>query len=71
VKTRVAVLHGQLSAIVTPDVTDHMSEVLGRTAPFVEIPHAHRHVPLDQPLALIAALRALLADCEHSVPVRR
>ncbi|HAS12319.1 MAG TPA: alpha/beta hydrolase [Acidimicrobiaceae bacterium] len=70
VKTRVAVLHGQFSAIVTPDVTDHMSEVLGRTAPFVEIPQAHHHVPLDQPLALIAALRALLADWEHSVPVR-
>ncbi len=45
-----------------------MNELLGRNAPFVEIPQAHHHVMLDQPLALIAALRALLADWEHSVP---
>lgn len=70
VQTRIAVLHGQFSAIVTPDVIDHMNERLGRNAPFVEIPQAHHHVPLDQPLALIAALRALLADWQHSVPVR-
>ena len=72
VKSRIAVLHGQFSAIVTPEVIDHMFGVLGRNAPFVEIPQAHHHVPLDQPLALIAALRALLADWEHSVPpIRR
>ncbi|MDQ3384629.1 MAG: alpha/beta hydrolase [Actinomycetota bacterium] len=70
VRTRVAVLHGELSAIVTPDVTEHMNELLGRNAPFVEIPSAHHHVPLDQPLALIAALRALLAEWEHSRPTR-
>jgi pimeloyl-ACP methyl ester carboxylesterase len=70
VKTRIAVLHGQFSAIVTADVIDHMNELLGRNAPFVEIPQAHHHVPLDQPLALIVALRALLADWEHSVPAR-
>jgi pimeloyl-ACP methyl ester carboxylesterase len=64
------VLHGQFSAIVTADVIDHMNELLGRKAPFVEIPQAHHHVPLDQPLALIVALRALLADWEHSVPAR-
>jgi pimeloyl-ACP methyl ester carboxylesterase len=70
VKSRVAVLHGQFSAIVTPDVTDYMSDLLGRNAPFVEIPQAHHHLLLDQPLAFIAAVRALLADWEHSVPAR-
>ena len=70
VRTRIAVLHGQFSAIVTPDVTDHMNELLGRSAPFVEIPQAHHHLLLDQPLAFIAALRALLADWEHSTPRR-
>jgi len=68
VRCRVAVIHGELSAIVTRDVSSYMDELLGRTAPFIEIPQAHHHVPLDQPLALVAALRALLADWEHSVP---
>jgi pimeloyl-ACP methyl ester carboxylesterase len=68
VSCRVAVLHGELSAIVTPDVSAYMDELLGRTAPFVEIPRAHHHVPLDQPLALVSALRALLADWEHTIP---
>jgi pimeloyl-ACP methyl ester carboxylesterase len=70
VKSRVAVVHGQFSAIVTPDVTDYMAELLGRNAPFVEIPQAHHHLLLDQPLAFIAAIRALLADWEHSLPAR-
>jgi len=65
---RVAVLHGQFSAIVTPDVIDYMNDLLGRAAPFVEIPQAHHHLLLDQPLAFIAAVRALLADWAHSVP---
>lgn len=70
VSTRVAVLHGQWSDIVTTDVTDYMNELLGRTAPFVEIPAAYHHLILDQPLAFVAAVRALLADWEHSIPTR-
>ena len=71
IRTRVAVLHGQFSAIVTPDVTDYMNELLGRNAPFVEIPQSHHHLMLDQPLAFVAAVRALLADWEHSLPARK
>lgn len=70
VRCRVAVIHGELSGIVDDDVTDYMSERLGRTAPFVEIPQAHHHLILDQPLAFVAAVRALLADWEHSIPHR-
>ncbi len=68
VRCRVAVFHGELSSIVTPEINDYMNELLGRRAPFVEIPQAHHHLPLDQPLAFIAALRAILADWEHTVP---
>jgi pimeloyl-ACP methyl ester carboxylesterase len=67
---RVAVVHGQRSDIVDDDVTDFMSARLGRNAPFVEIPDAYHHLILDQPLAFVAAVRALLADWEHSVPNR-
>jgi pimeloyl-ACP methyl ester carboxylesterase len=69
VRCRIAVLHGELSSIVDAGITDYMAERLGRTAPFVEIPQAHHHLILDQPLAFVAAVRALLADWEHSAPL--
>jgi pimeloyl-ACP methyl ester carboxylesterase len=62
VRCRLAVVHGQRSGIVDASVTDYMAERLGRRAPFVEIPEAHHHLILDQPLAFVAAVRALLAD---------
>jgi pimeloyl-ACP methyl ester carboxylesterase len=70
VRCRLAVLHGERSSIVDERITDYMAERLGRAAPFVEIPDAHHHLILDQPLAFLAAVRALLADWEHSVPRR-
>lgn len=69
-RCRVAVFYGELSDLVTPDVSDYMNELLDRNAPFVEIPQAYHHLILDQPLAFIAALRAILADWEHSIPRR-
>ncbi len=67
VRCRIALFRGEYG-LVTPDIGDYMYELLGRNAPVVEIPQAHHHMMLDQPLALIAGLRALLADWEHSVP---
>jgi pimeloyl-ACP methyl ester carboxylesterase len=67
-RCRVAIFRGEFSDLVTPEVSDYMSELLGRNAPFVEIPQAHHHLMLDQPLAFLAALRAILADWEHSLP---
>ena len=69
-ETRVALLRGDLSVVVPPDVAAYMYELLGRSAPVVSIPHAHHHLILDQPIAFVAAVRALLADWEHSVPGR-
>ena len=68
VRCRVAVMRGEFSAIVPPETGEYMYTLLNRNAPLVEIPQAHHHLILDQPLAFIAALRALLADWEHSVP---
>ena len=67
-KCRVGVLRGELSDLVPPETGQYMYELLNRRAPIVEIPQAHHHVMLDQPLAFVAATRALLADWEHSVP---
>lgn len=68
---RLALMHGQLSDLVTPEVKEHMEELTGRNAPMIEIPQAYHHIPLDQPLALIAAIRAILADWEHSVDKKK
>jgi pimeloyl-ACP methyl ester carboxylesterase len=68
VRCRIAIFRGEFSDLVTPEVSEYMSELLGRNAPFVEIPQAYHHLTLDQPLAFIAALRAILADWEHSRP---
>jgi pimeloyl-ACP methyl ester carboxylesterase len=70
VRCRVALMRGEFSAIVPPETGEYMCELLNRNAPLVEIPQAHHHLILDQPLAFIAALRALLSDWEHSVPRR-
>jgi pimeloyl-ACP methyl ester carboxylesterase len=68
VHCRVALFRGEFSVVVPPETGEYMYELLNRNAPLVEIPQAYHHLILDQPLAFIAALRALLADWEHSVP---
>jgi pimeloyl-ACP methyl ester carboxylesterase len=68
VRCRIALMRGEHSKVVPPETGEYMFELLDRNAPLVEIPEAHHHLILDQPLAFIAALRALLSDWEHSVP---
>ena len=70
VRCRLALFRAQFG-MVTPDIGDFMYELLDRNAPVVEIPQCYHHMMLDQPLALVAAFRTLLADWEHSVPRRR
>jgi pimeloyl-ACP methyl ester carboxylesterase len=55
-----AVGWGADSALVTPEVARYVCELAGPAAPRIEIPAARHHVMVDQPLALVAALRALL-----------
>jgi pimeloyl-ACP methyl ester carboxylesterase len=70
VKCRVALFRSE-HGLVTPDIGEYMYELLGRNAPVIEIPEAHHHVMLDQPLLLVTGLRTLLSDWEHSVPLAR
>ena len=56
--------HGILSA----EMSTIMYDRLGQVAPVIEIPVAGHHVMLDQPIALVAALRTLLSDWDHSLP---
>ncbi|MFP3943417.1 MAG: alpha/beta fold hydrolase [Alphaproteobacteria bacterium] len=66
---RFAIFYGEGSAIFPRETGRYMYHLLGRTVPVVEIPQARHHVMLDQPLAFVAALRTLLADWNHSLPL--
>jgi pimeloyl-ACP methyl ester carboxylesterase len=70
VTCRLALLRSEYG-LVTPDIGRYMYEKLGRVAPVFEIPEAGHHAMLDQPLLLLTALRALLADWDHSEPLHR
>ncbi len=56
----VAIGWGDESALVTPAVAAYACQLAGPQAPRIQIPAARHHVMVDQPLALVAALRALL-----------
>lgn len=70
VRCRMALFRSE-HGLVTPDIGAYMYEQLGRIAPVVEVPLAHHHVMLDQPISLVTGVRTLLADWEHSRPQRR
>lgn len=70
VRCRLALLRCE-NGLVTEDIGHSMFEGLGRVTPVIELPEAGHHPMLDQPLILLTAIRALLADWEHSEPHRR
>jgi pimeloyl-ACP methyl ester carboxylesterase len=64
---RVALLRAE-HGIVSAELGDLIYDRLGRVAPVIEIPAARHHIMLDQPIALVAAIRTLLSDWDHSLP---
>ncbi len=60
VKTRLAVMWGAKSALVESDVVDYWREATPKGTVLVEIPEAAHHVMVDEPLALVTAVRGLL-----------
>lgn len=54
-------IYGELSSIVDTARARRITAALPRPHAPIAIPDAHHHIMLDQPLALISALRALLA----------
>jgi pimeloyl-ACP methyl ester carboxylesterase len=57
----IASLFGERSSLVRSEVVATQRELLPAGAPFIGLPDAAHHLMVDQPLALVAALRALLA----------
>ncbi len=70
VSCRFALLRSEFG-LVTPTIGESMHARLGRVAPVIELPEAGHHAMLDEPLVLLTAIRTLLADWDHSEPLRR
>ncbi len=61
VKTPLAIIRGEDSPLVDPVLRDLVARLFGDDVPDIVIPDAGHHIMADQPLALVTALRTLLA----------
>jgi pimeloyl-ACP methyl ester carboxylesterase len=57
---RSAFFYGELG-MVSPQMAQAIFDGLGRSTSMIEVPDAGHHIMLDQPLALVTGLRAVLA----------
>lgn len=64
-----AVIWGDRSTLMPPEVVAHMRRTAPPRTPFFAIPDADHHVMIDQPLPFVAALRGLLAGWPHGAGV--
>jgi pimeloyl-ACP methyl ester carboxylesterase len=62
ISTPAAFVHGDRSEILTPERLAQLPLMLTRAGPPIAIPACHHHIPVEQPLALVAVLRSLLAQ---------
>jgi pimeloyl-ACP methyl ester carboxylesterase len=60
-RSPLAIIRGAKSQLFQPDDAAYLLSLIAPNSPYVEIPEAEHHVMIDQPLAFVAALRALLA----------
>lgn len=56
-----ALMWGERSGLMRPEIVRYMAGIAPPASPKIAIPDADHHVMLDQPLAFVAAVRALLA----------
>jgi pimeloyl-ACP methyl ester carboxylesterase len=70
-RCRLALVRGAESVVLPRETADFMVGLAPGRVPLVEIPEAHHHLMFDQPLSLLVALRALLADWQCSEPPAR
>ena len=56
-----ALIRGGKSQLFQPEDAAWLLSLIAPGSPYVEIPEAEHHVMIDQPLAFVAGLRALLA----------
>ncbi len=58
---RLAMIYGENSQLFDGDSADYIRELGGSHIPMIAVPEAEHHLMLDQPLALVTALRSVLA----------
>ena len=58
---RLAIIYGEKSKLFNADSAAYLRELGGSHIPMIAIPEAEHHLMLDQPLALVTALRSVLA----------
>ncbi|AJA11723.1 hydrolase (plasmid) [Sphingopyxis fribergensis] len=59
---RKAIIHGEESLLFTRDSRDFVHDLGGKDIQIIAVPGARHHLMLDQPLAFVTAVRALLAQ---------
>lgn len=55
-------LFGDESSLITPAVRQHTRDIVPTGTRFIGMPAAHHHLMLDQPIAFVSAVRAILAS---------
>jgi pimeloyl-ACP methyl ester carboxylesterase len=60
VKCRTALIYGEKSELVTSDTAEYMTSLMAPGSPVIGIPEAQHHLTLDQPMAFVTAVRAVL-----------
>jgi pimeloyl-ACP methyl ester carboxylesterase len=68
VRSPLVVIRGGRSQLFQPEDAAYLLSLIGPGSRYVEIPEAEHHVMIDQPLAFVAALRALLAAWPAAKP---
>jgi pimeloyl-ACP methyl ester carboxylesterase len=58
---RIAIVHGELSALFGTDSAAYMRDLGAGDIPVISVPNARHHLMLDEPLAFVVALRGVLA----------
>jgi pimeloyl-ACP methyl ester carboxylesterase len=58
---RLAMLVGEQSSVVTRQSADSLRNQAPPGSPYIVLPGAHHHLMVDQPLAFVTAIRAILA----------
>lgn len=58
---RLAIVYGANSKLFDGDSASYLRELGGNHLPMIAVPDAEHHLMLDQPLALVSALRSVLA----------
>lgn len=64
----IAIAWGADSVLVDGPVAAYVASLTGADVPHIEIPAARHHVMVDQPLALVSALRGLFCRWPNSAP---